>query len=68
MQVRLACCPGCERACILVLMVSTGNIRVCSRIPATAPASMCCRTTPYIIRVALSHLLVHDTICNIKHT
>ena len=29
-------------SCIRVLTVSTGNITVCSIVPANAPANMCC--------------------------
>lgn len=38
----LACCPGCANACMRVFTVSTGNIAMCSPMPAIAPATMCC--------------------------
>jgi hypothetical protein len=35
-------CPGWLSACIRVLIVSTGYMAMCSTMPATAPAIMCC--------------------------
>lgn len=34
--------PGWPKACIRVLIVSIGYIAMCSEMPATAPASICC--------------------------
>jgi len=38
----LTCWPGWARACMRVLVVSTGNIITCSPIPSAAPDNMCC--------------------------
>ena len=37
--------PGVDIACIRVLIVSTGNIAMCSAIPASDPAIMNCKRT-----------------------
>ncbi len=36
------CWPGCDSACMRVLIVSMGNMSVCSIVPATAPATIGC--------------------------
>lgn len=49
MEVPCNCWPGCANACILVLIVSTGYMAVCSAMPAVAPASMCLRNAALCI-------------------
>lgn len=51
-EVLLTLWPGCARACMRVLIVSTGNMTACSATPATAPANRCYTVSGFVIRTA----------------
>lgn len=51
----LTFCPGCAKACIRVLMVSTGYMTACSATPATAPANKCCTSMLEMLQAFNEH-------------